>query len=68
MPAFDLTGAVWRASSRSGMYGNCVQTALFRAHVAVRDSKDPAGPALVCDHPAWAAFVASGKAGDFDRP
>ncbi|MFG2105126.1 DUF397 domain-containing protein [Micromonospora echinaurantiaca] len=56
----DLTSARWRKSSRSnGQGGNCVEVADNLAGVvAVRDSKDPAGPALTFDPAAWRAFIA----------
>ena len=55
----DLTGAVWRKSTRSGGNGgNCVEVADNLAGlVAVRDSKDPAGPTLTFSPTAWTAFV-----------
>jgi hypothetical protein len=34
--------------------------------VAVRDSKDPAGPVLVFTAPEWDAFVGGAKDGEFD--
>ena len=45
----DLTGSNWRKSSySSGNGGNCVEVAAGGPGVvAVRDSKDPDGPALV---------------------
>lgn len=44
----DLTGATWRKSTRStNNGGNCVELARAGRVVAVRDSKDPMGPALV---------------------
>ncbi|PWU47540.1 DUF397 domain-containing protein [Micromonospora sp. S4605] len=56
----DLTGARWRKSTRSsGQGGNCVEVAdNLPGVVAVRDSKDPGGPALTFDPAAWRAFIA----------
>jgi hypothetical protein len=62
----DLSGAQWRKSTRSGSNGgNCVEVAHNLAGVvAVRDSKDPAGPVLTFTPTAWAGFVrATGTAG-----
>ncbi|MEU7611713.1 DUF397 domain-containing protein [Micromonospora sp. NPDC049204] len=55
----DLTGATWRKSSRSGSSGgDCVEVAdNLPGIVGVRDSKDPAGPALLFGPVAWRAFV-----------
>ncbi len=55
----DLTNAIWRKSRRSGSSGgNCVEVARnLPGVVAVRDSKDVAGPALTFAPAAWAAFV-----------
>ncbi|MEH1013073.1 DUF397 domain-containing protein [Micromonospora sp. CPCC 206060] len=54
----DLTGVTWHKSSHSGADGSCVEVAgNLPGLVAVRDSKDPAGPALVFDRPHWAVFV-----------
>ncbi|MER5457652.1 DUF397 domain-containing protein [Micromonospora sp. NPDC002389] len=56
----ELTGARWRKSTRSnGQGGACVEVAdNLSGVVAVRDSKDPAGPVLVFGPDSWRAFVA----------
>ncbi|SCL41673.1 protein of unknown function [Micromonospora pallida] len=55
----ELAGAVWRKSTRSGgSGGDCVEVAdNLPGVVAVRDSKDPHGPALAFATGSWSAFV-----------
>ena len=63
----DIASAAWRKSSYSGGAGNCVEIAGgLPGAVGVRDSKDPAGPALVFSPRTWRAFVAKVKSGGFD--
>ena len=67
MPAADLEAVRWVKSRRSGPTGgNCVEVAfLSQGQVAVRDSRDPNGPALVFSAPEWDAFIGGAKEGDF---
>lgn len=59
----DLSGANWQTSSWSGANGgNCIQVADLPGTIAVRDSKDPNGPALLFTPAEWAAFTAQVKA------
>lgn len=59
----DLTRADWRKASYSGDNGgNCVEVARnLPGVVAVRDSKNPAGPVLMFSPGEWAAFTAAIK-------
>jgi Domain of unknown function (DUF397) len=65
-----ITAAIWRKSSySSGNGGQCVEVASnLPGVVAVRDSKDPDGPALVLPPQAFAAFTAAIRAGEFGAP
>lgn len=58
----------WRKSSYSGGTGNCVEIAgNMPGAVAVRDSKDPSGPALTFTPGAWRAFIAQVKNGELGQ-
>jgi hypothetical protein len=63
----DLSRAAWRKSSFSGYANkNCVEVAPVGGQIAVRDSKDPAGPALLFTRAEWSAFLLGANAGEFD--
>ncbi len=67
MSASDLAGVTWRKSRHSGQLGNCVETAaLDGGAVAMRNSRDPRGPALIFSRDEMAAFLAGAKDGEFD--
>ncbi|MEW2383474.1 DUF397 domain-containing protein [Micromonospora sp. NPDC047707] len=59
----DLSNARWRTSTRStSAGGECVEVAdNLPGVVAVRDSKDPAGPVLAFGPATWKAFVRFAK-------
>jgi hypothetical protein len=64
----DLFRARWRKSSWSGGMENCVEVGDgLEDTVGVRDSKDPAGPALTFTARQWAAFTGAVKAGKLSR-
>lgn len=67
MPATELAGARWVKSSRSAPTGgNCVEVAFLPGgQVAVRNSRQPGGPALVFTTLEWSAFVGGAGAGEF---
>lgn len=65
----ELNNAEWIKSTRSSGSGSadCVEVARnLPGVVAVRDSKDPAGPALGFTPADWQSFVVGVKSGEFD--
>jgi Domain of unknown function (DUF397) len=65
--ATRLDGAVWRKSERSNSQGACVELArLDSSTVAMRNSRDPKGTALIYPADAVRAMVSALRAGDFD--
>jgi Domain of unknown function (DUF397) len=61
----DLSTAKWRKSTRSGGNG-CVEVAFVEGRVAVRDSKDRGGPALIFTAHEWEAFIGGVRDGQFE--
>ncbi|MEV0981454.1 DUF397 domain-containing protein [Streptomyces sp. NPDC049915] len=60
--------ARWMKSRYSNAEGNCVEVApLIEGGIALRNSRDPDGPALIYTASEIAAFLAGAKDGEFDH-
>jgi hypothetical protein len=68
--ASSLAGIRWRKSARSGPTGgNCVEVAfLTGGDVALRNSRQPDGPALIFTMAEWDAFLGGARDGEFGSP
>ena len=65
--ATELVGASWKKSQRSNSQGACVEIArLDSATIAMRNSRDPQGTALIYPATAVRAMVSALRSGDFD--
>ncbi|MFV2022373.1 DUF397 domain-containing protein [Micromonospora sp. LOL_023] len=64
LPALD-----WQKSGRSNPSGNCVELARLPggAGIALRNSRDPDGPALIYTSTEIEAFILGARDGDFDN-
>lgn len=58
--------ACWQ-KSRLSQGGACIEIAGSHAHVWVRDSKNPRGPALSFTRGGWSAFLAGVQCAEFDH-
>jgi uncharacterized protein DUF397 len=56
----------WRKAKSSVGNGACVELASMDGMVAIRDSKDPAGPVLRYTPAEWRAFLDGAKKAEFD--
>jgi hypothetical protein len=67
MPAAGID-AGWVKASASNANGQCVElAALAGGRVAVRNSTDPSGPALIFTPQEFQAFLDGARQGEFDR-
>jgi hypothetical protein len=57
----------WLKARASSHNGQCVEIASAPGKIAIRDSKDPAGPILVYTPTDFTAFLARTRNGKFDR-
>ena len=66
IPSFPVASALpvqWRKASASDPNDNCVECGVLGAATAVRDSKDPDGPAHRCPAQVFADFARAVGAG-----
>ncbi|MFB7114104.1 DUF397 domain-containing protein [Streptomyces sp. NPDC056291] len=65
IPDSSSADFAWMKSSYSGGNGDCIEVArgAIPAALPVRDSKRPAGPAVVFGDTAWGGFVDAVKRG-----
>lgn len=63
----DLSNARWMKTTHCGPdRENSVEVAFVGQAIAVRDAKNPDGPALIFTAAEWDAFVGGAKDGEFD--
>ena len=69
VPTSELPPLCWRKSRRSNPSGNCVELAQLPdgAGFAIRNSRDPHGPALIYTRAEIEAFLLGARDGDFDN-
>lgn len=69
MSTGQLPPLAWEKSRRSNPSGNCVEMAQLPggAGIAIRNSRDPDGPALIYTTDEIAAFILGARDGDFDH-
>ena len=67
--AADLPSVTWQKSRRSNPNGNCVELAKLpdSDSFAIRNSRDPQGPALIYTRAEIEAFLLGAADGDFDN-
>lgn len=66
--ASDLPASEWIKSQLSGAQGNCVEMAkLPTGEIAMRNSRDPKGPALIFTRDEIAAMIGGAHGGDFNK-
>lgn len=66
MPAGELTGVTWRLAGGAAADSGVELALLPDGQIAVRNSADPAGPALIYTRAEIEALIGGAQDGDFD--
>jgi hypothetical protein len=67
VPSSGLRDAEWQSSQHGDRQAAHVEMAVLPGgSIAMRNSRDPGGPALIYTHAEIEAFIAGAKDGDFD--
>jgi hypothetical protein len=67
IPASSLTEVAWEASRHGDLQAACAELAVLPSgSIAMRNSRDPEGPALIYTHAEIEAFIAGVRDGEFD--
>jgi hypothetical protein len=67
IPAARLAGIRWQKSRRSNSQGACVELGGLGGEIAIRNSRYPGGPALLCARAEVRALIEGAKQGNFDH-
>jgi Domain of unknown function (DUF397) len=68
MPASSLDGAQWQAGQHTPVHEGRVELAVLPGgRIAMRNSQDPGGPALIYTYDEIEAFINGTKDGEFDH-
>jgi hypothetical protein len=62
----DLSDAAWHKSSLSSTGASCVEVAIGKSVIAVRDTKDREAGMLMFTPDEWQAFIGGVRLGEFD--
>jgi hypothetical protein len=68
VPASSLDGAKWQGSRNAAVHEGRVELAMLPGgRIAMRNSQDPGGPALIYTYDEIEAFINGTKDGEFDH-
>ena len=66
LSASERESLSWLRARSSTANGHCVEISSASGNIAIRDSKDPDGPILVCTTSEFRVFLDAARNGEFD--